>query len=150
MSWFISKDHFYQKHEYSAEERSNGVKRSWLEIVSPRKGKYYDKPLVILCDHWTASLGEAIVIGFEALKRPYTKIIGTEMARLSGAVYSFELPNSKIGFTFPAEKLYTVEGSPREKYVPGIRVNLSYFNEAAFPFNDAFISRAMDWLKNKR
>src|SRR6185436_3173170 len=123
MSWFITKERFYQKHEYPADEIMNGIKRSWVEIVSPRKGKNYTKPLVILCDHWTASLGEAIVIGFDALKRPFTKIIGTPMARLSGAVYSYEMPNTNIRFSFPAEKLYTVSGLPREKYMPEILID---------------------------
>ncbi len=122
ISWFINKEHFYQKHEYTAEEQANGIKRSWMEIVSPRKGKNYTKPLVILCDHWTASLGEAIVIGFAALKRPHTTIIGTPMARLFGAVYSYEMPNTKIRFTFPAERLYTVNGLAREKYIPEILI----------------------------
>jgi C-terminal processing protease CtpA/Prc len=44
IGWFIDKEHFYQKHEYYAEEKSTGIKRSWEEIVSPRKNKYYGKP----------------------------------------------------------------------------------------------------------
>ncbi|MEO6613651.1 MAG: S41 family peptidase [Chitinophagaceae bacterium] len=147
MSWFIDKEHFYQKHEYPAEETMSGIKRSWMEIVSPRKDKHYSRPLVILCDHWTASLGEAIVIGFDALKRPFTKIIGTPMARLSGAVYSYEMPNTKIRFTFPAEKLYTIDGLPREKYLPGILVDLTTVASQQVP--DLFIARALSYLKNK-
>jgi C-terminal processing protease CtpA/Prc len=146
MSWFIEKDHFYQRHEYPADERMTGIKRSWLEIISPRPNKYYNKPLVILCDHWTASLGEAIVIGFEALKRPFTKVIGTPMARLCGAVYSYEMPNSKIHFSFPAEKLYTVDGLPREKYVPGILVD-PVTNTSSLE-KDIFLERALSYLRN--
>ena len=77
IGWFIKEEHYYQKHEYYAEEKSSGIKRSWVEIVSPRKGKYYSKPIIILCNHWTGSIAEGIVIGFDALKRPGTKIIGT-------------------------------------------------------------------------
>lgn len=147
MSWFINKEHFYQKHEYPADEMMTGIKRSWMEIVSPRKDKKYTKPLVILCDHWTASLGEAIVIGFDALKRPFTKIIGTRMARLNGAVYSYEMPNTKILFSFPAEKLYTVMGLPREKYIPEILVDP--MTQASRKAPDIFILRALSYLKNK-
>jgi carboxyl-terminal processing protease len=147
MSWFINKEHFYQKHEYPAEEQMNGIKRSWVEIVSPRKGKNYTRPLVILCDHWTASLGEAIVIGFDALERPNTKIMGTSMARLDGAVYSYEMPNTKIRFSFPAEKLYTVSGLPREKYMPEILIDP--ITQASQKSPDIFISRALGYLKNR-
>jgi hypothetical protein len=123
----------------------NGIKRSWVEIVSPREGKYYTKPLVILCNHWTASLGEAIVIGFAALKRPDIKIIGTPMARLVGAVYSYEMPNTKIRFSFPAERLYTVSGLPREKYIPEILINP--IAQAPQKSTDMFIARALSYLE---
>jgi C-terminal processing protease CtpA/Prc len=122
LSRFISKEGFFQKHELTAEERMFGVKRSWLEIVSPRS-KPYTKPLVILADHWTGSVSEAITIGFDALKRG--KIIGTELARLNGAVYSYQMPASKIGFNFPVEKLFQVNGKPREDFEPFIKVDLS-------------------------
>ncbi len=145
LGWFINKEHFYQKHEYYAEENSSGIKRSWEEIVSPRKGKYYDKPLVVLCNHWTGSIAEAIVIGFDALQRPNTKIIGTTMARLNGAVYTYEMPNTKIRFTFPAERLYHVSGLPREKYTPQILIDLT--KEHSTSVSDVFISMALHYLK---
>jgi C-terminal processing protease CtpA/Prc len=143
LGWFIAKEAFYQKHEYYYEEKSNGIKRSWEEIVSPRKGKYYKKPLVILCDHWTGSIAEGITIGFDALHRPNTTIIGTAMARLNGAVYSYELPNTKIHFSFPAERLYHINGVPREKYVPPVVVPV---NGQSFS-SDVFIEKALQHLK---
>ncbi len=51
VGWFTREEHFYQKHEYPAEEKQTGVKRSWEEIVSPRKGKYYGKPLLLHLMH---------------------------------------------------------------------------------------------------
>lgn len=148
LGWFINKEHFYQEHEYSAEEKSTGVKRSWVEIVSPRKGKYYGKPLVILCNHWTGSIAEGIVIGFNSFKRPRTKIIGTEMARLNGAVYSFEMPVSGIRFTFPAERLYHTNGLPREQYLPPVYID--WRKEEEKPGADAFMAKALDYLKNNK
>lgn len=145
LGWFITKEKFYQKHEYFFEEKSTGIKRSWEEIVSPRKGKYYSKPLVILCDHWTGSIAEGITIGFEALGRPNTKIIGTTMARLNGAVYSYEMPNSKIHFSFPAERLYHVNGLPREKYVPPAYID--FFKEHFSASSDPFITKALGYFK---
>ncbi|HEY1114792.1 MAG TPA: S41 family peptidase [Chitinophagaceae bacterium] len=116
---FITKQGLYQVHELTAEERQYGVKRSWQEIVSPRKDPY-TKPLVVLANHWTGSVGEGIVIGFDALRR--ATVIGTRMAGLNGAIYSYQMPHTKIGFSFPVEKLFHVNGVPREDYGPPVVV----------------------------
>jgi carboxyl-terminal processing protease len=147
LGWFINKEQFYQKHEYYAEEKSLGIKRSWVEIVSPRQGKYYSKPLVILCDHWTGSIAEGIVIGFDAFNRPNTTIVGTDMARLNGAVYTFEMPETKIRFTFPNERLYHVDGLPREEYIPTMFTN--WQKGELKPGADLFMEKALQFLKNK-
>jgi carboxyl-terminal processing protease len=144
LGWFINRDHFYQKHEYSAEENATGIKRSWVEIVSLRKGKYYQKPLVVLVDHWTGSIAKGITIGFDALNRPKTKIIGTHLARLNGAVTTFEMPNSKIRFSFPTEKLYHVNGLKRENYNPNITIDLE--RGETKEEKDVFMSKALDYL----
>ncbi len=143
LGWFTNKEKFYQKHEYFFEEKSNGIKRSWEEIVSPRNDKYYGKPLVILCDHWTGSIAEGITVGFDALNRPQTAIIGTALAGLNGAVYSYEMPFSKIHFSFPAERLYHINGLAREKYLPKILVDVT--KPSSFP--DPFIDRALAYFK---
>lgn len=121
MGSFISKEGYYQKHELTAEERNYGIKRSWIEMVSPRKN-IYSRPLVILVNHWTGSVGEGITIGFDALKR--ATVIGTPMAGLCGANYSYQMPETKIGFSFPVEKLFHVNGTPRENFKPTIAVDL--------------------------
>lgn len=118
---FITADGFYQKHELTSEEREYGVKRSWAEIVSPKPPVYTGR-LILLVNHWTGSVGEGITIGFDALRR--ATIIGTPMARLNGAVYSFTMPHTGIGFNFPAEKLFHINGTPREAFEPASGVNL--------------------------
>lgn len=146
LSWFIKKDHYYQKHELYAEEKQTGIKRSWVEIVSPRQGKYYAKPLVVLVDHWTGSIAEGITIAFDGMKR--ATIIGTTMAQLNGAVYSYELPNTKIHFTFPVERLYHINGTPREKFIPPVYIDL-----LKQPYNqgeDVFMNTAMKYLQKKQ
>lgn len=145
LGWFINEDHFYQKHDYFAEEKATGIKRSWVEIVSPRKGNYYDKPLVILVDHWTGSISEGITIGFDGLKRPNTKIMGTNLARLCGAVYTFEMPNTKIHFSIPNERLYHINGMPRERFVPDTLIDVQNSSATA----DLFLEKAMSYLKSK-
>lgn len=145
LSWFIQKEMFYQEHEYYGSELQTGIKSSWKEIVSPRAGKYYSKPLVILCDHWTGSIAEGITIGFDAMKRPHTRIIGTNMARLNGAVYSYEMPDSKIRFSFPAERLYHVNGTPRESYIPQGLVAM--LENPIQQSKDPVLDAALAWLK---
>jgi C-terminal processing protease CtpA/Prc len=115
MSRFIEKEMPYQKHSLPGEEKQSGVKRSWVELVSPR-GRIYKKPLVMLVNRWTGSMGEGLAIGFDALKR--AQVAGDKMAGLLGAIYSFTLPGTKIGFALPAEKLFHIDGTPRENFMP--------------------------------
>jgi carboxyl-terminal processing protease len=143
MGSFISKESFYQKHELTSEEKIYGVKRSWVEIVSPRK-YIYNKPLVILVNHWTGSVGEGITIGFDALKN--ATIIGTPMAGLNGAIYSYQMPNSKIGYSFPVEKLFHINGTPREIYRPHIQVDLRKERKD----EDLILNTALMYLRKQR
>ena len=123
MGRFLEHEGFYQKHSLPEEERATGVKRSWMEIVSPRGDRPYRAPVVVLVDHWTGSMGEGIAIGMDGLKR--ATVVGTEMARLLGATHPITLPNSGIGVNFPAEKLFHVNGTPREDFVPAVKVDLA-------------------------
>jgi hypothetical protein len=122
MSRFIEKEMPYQKHSLPSEEKQYGVKRSWIELVSPR-GKTYKKPMVILVNQWTGSMGEGIAIGFDGMKR--ARIVGDKMAGLLGAIYSFTLPETNIGFSIPVEKLFHVDGMPREDFIPKFRISES-------------------------
>ncbi|HJP64405.1 MAG TPA: S41 family peptidase [Mucilaginibacter sp.] len=141
---FIDQEHLYQKHELYAEELETGIKRSWVEIVSPRKNPYL-KPVVILADHWTGSISEGITVAFDGMKR--ATVIGTQLARLNGAVYSFEMPNTKIGFNISEERLYHVNGTPRELFNPTITVDVT--KQRPGEGGDVILNSAMDFLKNK-
>ncbi|MBS1511555.1 MAG: peptidase [Bacteroidetes bacterium] len=141
MGRFISKEMFYQKHEYVAEEKETGIKRSWEEIVTPR-GRTYVKPVVVLADHWTGSMGEGITIGFAGMNR--ATVIGTPMAALLGATYGFEMPNTKINFHLPAEKLFTVQGLPREQFIPVPVKNLQQQNS----HYDPILQQALQYLQH--
>lgn len=141
---FISKEQFYQKHELYAEEKETGIKRSWEEIVSPRSNPYL-KPLVVLADHWTGSISEGITIAFDGMNR--ATVIGTKLARLNGAVYSFEMPNTKIGFNLSEERLYHVNGTPRELFRPAIEVDVT--QQKPGDNGDVILNSAIGFLKNK-
>ena len=145
LGWFINQDQFYQKHELPAEERAYGVKRSWVEIASPRAGKYYSKPLVVLTSHWTGSVGEGITIAFDGMKRATT--IGTPLAGLRGAIYSYRMPHTQIGFSLPVEKLYHINGTPREQYRPLLEMDVSTLAAAAG--GDPVFEKAVQVLKGK-
>ena len=65
-------------------------------------------------------MGEGLAIGFDGVGRG--TVVGGPMAQLLGATYRIELPNSKIGVSVPAERLYHVDGSPREAFRPKVGV----------------------------
>ncbi|MHA7057080.1 S41 family peptidase [Aquimarina sp. M1] len=115
MGWFSTKEIPYQRHSFPYEEKLYGIKRNTIELVSPR-GKSYEKPLVILSGRWTGSMGEGITIGFDGMNR--AAIVGTEMAGLLGAIYNYTVTETGIGFQIPVEKLFHINGTPREKFRP--------------------------------
>lgn len=127
----------YQRHEIPSEGPTEKLPRSWVERVKPRGGTHYDKPVAVLVGRWTASMGEGITIGLDAMKR--AKVFGSPMAGLRGAVYSRTLTFTKISVQVPAERLYHVNGTPREAYVPDVVV-------AQRNGEDTTLSAAKQWL----
>ena len=86
-------------------------------------------------------MGEGIAIGMDGMKR--ATLVGTELAGLVGATSGIRLPNTGIGVTFPTEKLFHVNGTPREKFLPPVRINLlSKGNQDG----DAIMRRALQEL----
>jgi carboxyl-terminal processing protease len=96
---------------------------SWTREVAPRGPWTYKSPIVVLVGRWTASMGEGIAIGLDGMRR--ATIVGTRMAGLNGAVFDLQLPNSKIALNYAAEKLFHLNGTPREEFVPPVAVKLS-------------------------
>jgi len=113
MGRFIDKELPYQK--YVINEKEFGTVRSWVEYVTPKKTTYKNK-VVIMVGHWTGSMGEGMAVGFDAMKR--AKITCKKMAGLIGAIHTFSMKNTKIGYQIPIEKMYHVNGTPREDYLP--------------------------------
>ncbi|PJJ53268.1 S41 family peptidase [Hymenobacter chitinivorans] len=140
MGRLLTQEQPYQRHEQPAEEREFGVRRSWLELVAPRP-QPYTRPVVVLVGPWTSSMGEGITVGLESMRR--ATIIGTEMARLNGSIESYRLPNSRFGFNIPTERLYRVDGLPRENFVPAIRP------DDTIP-GDAGLARALQLLQTAK
>lgn len=120
---FIKMEMPYQKHVLPNEEKEFQIKRSWLELVSPRGPFAYDHPVVVLVNHWTGSMGEGIAIGFDALGK--ATIVGTKMAGLNGAISGFQTSRTKIPYSFPTEQLFHVKGIPRESFIPPVLIDLT-------------------------
>lgn len=97
--------------------------RAWLKTAksAPRK-KQYTRPVVVLVNRWTGSMGEGIAVGLDGAGR--ATVVGTRMAGLNGDVYDLKLPHSGIGFQFTANKISTVKGTLREEFVPPVYVDL--------------------------
>lgn len=92
----------------------------YTRFVFPRD-EHYSKPLYILVGRWTGSMGEGMAIGFDGLNR--ATIVGTEMNRLAGGMKTISFLNSNFGFRISFEKMYHLDGSLRENFVPEEYVN---------------------------
>ena len=129
-----------------SDEKEYKIRRSWIELVSPRGEFCYDKPVVVLVNHWTGSMGEGITIGFDAIKK--TSSVGSKMAGLNGAITGFSTSRCKIPYSFPTEQLYHINGTPREFFKPTNFVDLS--DEKYMDTEDPILTEAILLIHTKR
>jgi carboxyl-terminal processing protease len=115
LGWFVDKPTFYQVHNLPAEQRETGVARQWVEQVLPRRGKRHRGPVTVRVGRWTGSMGEGLALGFHAIG---ARVEGSRMAGLLGAIYDYRLEKSGQIVKFPTERLFHVNGTPRERFVP--------------------------------
>lgn len=115
MGWFVKRSTSYQMHSLPAEERQYGVARQWIEQVLPRSGKHHSGPVTVMVGRWTGSMGEGLALGFDAIG---ARVEGGPMAGLLGAIYDYRLEQSGLVIKFPVERLFHVNGTPREKFAP--------------------------------
>lgn len=140
MGRFIQKDRLYQRHELP-KAGYKGQSRLFAQYVPPRGPFTYEGRLIVLVDHWTGSMGEGMAIGFDGMERGV--VVGTAMAGLNGAVYSQTLAKTGIGFSYPAERLFHVGGTPRHRWLPPVRVDLRGQDDGD---RDAILERALALL----
>jgi hypothetical protein len=88
-------------------------------------------------------MGEGLAIGFEATGAG--TVVGTPMAGLVGATTKIVLPRTSVGISVPFERLYHVNGTPREQYRPSILVD----GAPASPGRDPFIDAALVILSTR-
>jgi carboxyl-terminal processing protease len=139
---FIHEARPYQAHELAWEERRFGIRRLWVEHVAPRGPFTYEQPVVVLVGRWTGSMGEGMTIALDGLGR--AAVVGSPMAGLLGATYGTTLPRTGFGVRVPAERLSHVDGTPREDFVPGVRV------DDGPPGTDAVLAAALARLAQPR
>ena len=139
MGRFIEREEPYQRYRYVLDEKETGIKQIWTELVIPRK-EIYSKPIVLLVGRWTGSMGEGITIGFDSFKR--AEIVGTKMAGLLGGIWNYNLNETGIGFQFPGIKIYHINKSPREDFIPKNKVNKNsdYLQKAIELINKTTVS----------
>lgn len=114
---------------------------SWTKDVDPRE-PIVKQPLVVLVDHWTGSMGEGLAIGLDAMGR--APIVGTKMAGLLGGTSDFVLPKTRVPVSFPTERLYHVNGTPREDFKPGV-----WFDPTEATGKDPILAAGLEELKKK-
>lgn len=141
MGRFITKTQPYQR-VFDPGPGKQFPKDAWTKTVSPR-APLVNARLIVLVDHWTGSMGEGMAIGLDAMHR--ATIVGTEMARLCGATDEFKLPNTGISIHFPTERLYHLDNTPREKWLPPVLVDVAHAQIA-----DPILARAREIIPNLR
>lgn len=115
-----------------AKRKGKGLGEKWTEYVEPRGPFTFEKPVVILCNHWSASMAEGFPMGMRAICG--AKVMGTMMMGLGAAVYS-----SKAGgmdFQYSAEPVFNIHGRPRNYFMPDIMLD----------DNDDYIEKAISTL----
>jgi carboxyl-terminal processing protease len=113
---FVDREHPYQIHVVPAEEREFGVPRKFVEYVLPIAPRYRGK-VIVLGGHWTGSMGEGLMIAFEAIGVPTA---GSRLAHLLGALFNEQLERSGARVDLGEEQLFDVHGRPREAFVPDL------------------------------
>jgi C-terminal processing protease CtpA/Prc len=93
------------------------------DTVSPAPGRSYRAPLVVLVDRWTAGEAEALAAGLMAVAR--ARLVGTPMAGLRGELHHARLPHSGLVVSYPGERTFLTDGTPREQLRPHVPVDLA-------------------------
>ena len=116
LGWFVNAPTPYQVHNLPREMKQTGIGRQWIEEVLPRgEGKHHSGPIVVCVGRWTGSMGEGLAIAFNSLG---AQVVGDPMAGLLGAVEDYELPHSGLVIKLPTERLFAIDGTPREAFRP--------------------------------
>lgn len=118
MGHFVDHDRPYQMHVIPYESRVLGPTRKFVEYVAPYGTRYAGK-VYVAGGHWTGSMGEGLMIGFDAIG---ATTVGTELAHLLGGLSNETIEGSAAKIDIGTEQLFTITGLPRGDYRPSIYV----------------------------
>lgn len=97
-----------------------GLGGFWTEWVEPRGPFTYEKPVVVLTSHWSASMAEGFPMGMRAIG--HATIVGTRMMGLGAAVFPITLDRTGLRAQYSGEPVYDIHGQPRDALVPDVVV----------------------------
>ncbi len=118
MGHFVDHDRPYQMHVIPYETRVLGPTRKFVEYVAPYGTRYAGK-VYVAGGHWTGSMGEGLMVGFDAIG---ATTVGSELAHLLGGLSNETIDGSVARIDIGTEQLFTVTGLPRAGYKPNIFV----------------------------
>ena len=118
MGHFVDHDRPYQMHVIPYESRVLGPTRKFVEYVAPYGTRYAGK-VYVAGGHWTGSMGEGLMIGFDAIG---ATTVGNELAHLLGGLSNETIEGSAAKIDIGTEQLFTITGLPRGDYRPSIYV----------------------------
>ena len=90
-------------------------------------------------------MGEGMAIGLDGMHR--ARVVGTAMAGLAGAVEDVTLPCEGIGLAFPEARLAHVDGTPRERWVPPVLIDLAGEAHGRDAILERGIRELRDWKR---
>jgi carboxyl-terminal processing protease len=132
---FVTRERPYQVHAVPGEQRRHGVPRKFVELVAPLAPHYRGR-VFVLGGRWTGSMGEGLVIGFDAIGQ---RTVGSPMGHLLGALFHEKLTASGAQVELGQEQLLHVNGTPREAFRPAIAVDPAEARPDGDPAFDAVL-----------
>jgi carboxyl-terminal processing protease len=129
MGHFVDHDRPYQTHVIPYEARVLGPMRKFTEYVAPYGARYAGK-VYVAGGHWTGSMGEGLMIGFDAIG---ATTVGTDHAHLLGALHNETIDGSAAKVDLGTEQLFTVTGLPREAYRPQLYLTRAERSQSSDP-----------------
>lgn len=127
---------------YQVQQEGVPYRQAEMQTAYARPSRpYYDKPFVVLAGRWTGSMGEGMTIGLDALGAK--NVIGAPMADLLGGIKTVNLAGSDAWISVGFERLFHVDGSFREDFVPH---RLQIPADRGKDGTDPALSQALDYL----
>ena len=112
---FVDKKTAYQRYQVRKVGESYEDAEMQTAFIHPTL-PLYTKPVVVLAGRWTGSMGEGMTIGLDAIGA--LTVVGAPMADLLGGIKTVQLINSDTWMELGFERLYHIDGTFREDFVP--------------------------------